>query len=182
VLIAKPWDLYPAACGVTAKHSLSINTPPLGAGSLIDKENYKKRKLLLRKDIIIRKESVADINQINLIHKKAFLYHPCSRGNEDIILSKMRHENGIVFSLVAEYKNMPIGNIIFSLLIVEGHLSNWSLLGPLAVLPEFQKQGIGSMLVRYGVSMLKSMMYDGCILFGDPVYYSKFGFTTTKTV
>jgi hypothetical protein len=33
--IAKPWDLYPAACGVTAKHSLSINTPPLGAGSLI---------------------------------------------------------------------------------------------------------------------------------------------------
>jgi hypothetical protein len=34
-LIAKPWDLYPAACGVTAKHSLSINTPPLGAGSLI---------------------------------------------------------------------------------------------------------------------------------------------------
>lgn len=135
-----------------------------------------------RKDIAIRKESVADIDQINVIHRKAFLHHWFSRGNEDLIINTMRHENGITLSLVAEYKNMLIGNVIFSLLIVEGHLSRWNLLGPLAVLPEFQRQGIGSMLVHYGISLLKSMLYDGCVLFGDPLYYYKFGFTRANTV
>ena len=38
------------------------------------------------------------------------------------------------------------------------------------------------MLVHYGVNTLKSMRYDGCVLFGDPVYYSKFGFSRANTI
>ncbi len=136
----------------------------------------------MRKNITIRREHDSDINQINFLHKTAFFDHPFSINNEDIIIDKLRNQNGITLSLVADYKNIIIGNVIFSLLIVGGHLSNWNLLGPLAVLPKFQKQGIGSVLVRYGLNILKSTRYDGCALLGDLGYYHKFGFMKSKSI
>src|SRR5512136_551471 len=49
-------------------------------------------------------------------------------------------------------------------------------LGPISVLPEFQRQGIGKSLIREGLSSLKSLGAKGCVLVGDPGYYERFGF------
>ena len=49
-------------------------------------------------------------------------------------------------------------------------------MGPVSVLPEFQKQGIGQSLVNEGLSLLKELGGRGCMLVGDPGYYTRFGF------
>jgi putative acetyltransferase len=53
---------------------------------------------------------------------------------------------------------------------------NWYGLGPVSVLPAFQRQGIGKALIREGLSRLKAMKARGCCLVGHPDYYGKLGF------
>jgi putative acetyltransferase len=53
---------------------------------------------------------------------------------------------------------------------------DWYGLGPLSVLPEFQRQGIGKALVREGLLRLKGLRARGCCLVGHPDYYRKLGF------
>jgi putative acetyltransferase len=55
-------------------------------------------------------------------------------------------------------------------------------LGPVAVLPELQKQGIGSKLIREGLKLYGQAGYDAVVLVGDPPYYSRFGFTRAADV
>jgi putative acetyltransferase len=50
-------------------------------------------------------------------------------------------------------------------------------LAPVAVLPEFQRQGIGSQLIRDGLERCKQAGYDAVVVLGDPAYYFRFGFT-----
>ena len=50
-------------------------------------------------------------------------------------------------------------------------------LGPVSVLPEYQRQGIGKALIREGLSRLRDIDARGCCLVGHPDYYRKFGFT-----
>jgi putative acetyltransferase len=50
------------------------------------------------------------------------------------------------------------------------------MLGPVSVLPDRQRQGIGQALVREGLSQLKSLGAQGCFLVGPPEYYNRFGF------
>ena len=52
----------------------------------------------------------------------------------------------------------------------------WYGLGPISVLPKYQKQGIGKSLILKGLSLLKDMDGQGCALVGDPNYYKRFGF------
>jgi putative acetyltransferase len=53
---------------------------------------------------------------------------------------------------------------------------NWYGLGPLSVLPAYQRQGVGKALIRAGLSRLKEMNAQGCCLVGHPDYYKKLGF------
>jgi putative acetyltransferase len=59
--------------------------------------------------------------------------------------------------------------------ISDGSL-NWHGLGPVSVLPEYQRQGIGKSLIHEGLSLLKARGSKGCMLVGDPKYYERFGF------
>ena len=54
-------------------------------------------------------------------------------------------------------------------------------LAPVAVLPEFQKQGIGSELIREGLKACQQLGYDSVIVLGHPEYYPKFGFKQADT-
>ena len=56
---------------------------------------------------------------------------------------------------------------------------NWYGLGPVSVLPEYQRQGIGKALIGEGLSRLRDIQAQGCCLVGHPDYYRKFGFTNT---
>jgi putative acetyltransferase len=53
---------------------------------------------------------------------------------------------------------------------------NWYGLGPVSVLPMYQRQGIGKALIEEGLSRLKALGAKGCCLVGHPDYYIKFGF------
>jgi len=56
---------------------------------------------------------------------------------------------------------------------------DWYGLGPVSVLPAYQRQGMGKALIHEGLSRLKSMRARGCCLVGHPDYYKKFGFDNT---
>jgi len=69
-----------------------------------------------------------------------------------------------------------VGHIAFSPVTISDGSIGWYGLGPVSVLPEYQKQGIGESLVNKGLSLLKAMGGKGCALVGDPAYYQRFGF------
>ena len=54
-------------------------------------------------------------------------------------------------------------------------------MGPLAIAPDRQKQGIWSLLMNESTKQAKEMWYKGVIIFGNPDYYHRFGFVDAKT-
>jgi putative acetyltransferase len=52
----------------------------------------------------------------------------------------------------------------------------WYGLGPVSVVPEHQTQGIGGLLVNKALERLKGLGANGCVVLGNPEYYSRFGF------
>ena len=69
-----------------------------------------------------------------------------------------------------------MGHIAFSPLTISDGTAHWYGLGPLAVLPAYQRQGIGKALIQQGLTDLKASAAQGCALVGDPNYYPQFGF------
>jgi putative acetyltransferase len=79
-------------------------------------------------------------------------------------------------SLVADYDGEVLGHIAFSAAEVGAFSTGWFLLGPVAVRPTRQGEGIGSALVEAGLAELRSRGARGCALVGDPAFYGRFGF------
>ena len=69
-----------------------------------------------------------------------------------------------------------VGHVAFSPVKISDGNEDWFGLGPISVMPEFQKKGIGKSLVNEGLSLLKSQGGKGCALVGNPGYYQQFGF------
>lgn len=82
-----------------------------------------------------------------------------------------------VISLLAYFQEQPVGHILYSKATIEGHkdLSAY-ILAPLAVVPEFQQQGIGQKLMEAGDKILLKMDTDLVFVLGHPSYYPKNGF------
>ena len=80
-------------------------------------------------------------------------------------------------SLVAEIDNQIIGYVSYSPIFVKPDESiSGYILAPLAVSPDYQKQGVGSNLIRAGIDILKTEGVDALMVYGDPNYYGRFGF------
>jgi len=125
---------------------------------------------------IIRDETYADVTAITEVTVAAFKPLEISGHTEQFILEALRAANALSISLVAEIDGHVIGHIAFSPLTISDGTQNWYGLGPVSVLPEFQRQGIGKALIQDGLSRLKDMNARGCCLVGHPDYYRKFGF------
>jgi putative acetyltransferase len=69
-----------------------------------------------------------------------------------------------------------VGNVCFSPVTISDGSVDWYALGPVSVAPERQKRGIGSALIRQGLTMLRAQGAQGCVLVGPPDYYHRFGF------
>lgn len=126
--------------------------------------------------MIIRNEEPADQDAIFRLTAAAFERIAHSDGSEPIIIDKLRKNGDLTLSRVAVQDEEIVGHIAFSPVRIDGAAKKWFGLGPISVAPALQQTGIGGSLVRDGLDILKSQGADGCVLVGDPDYYSRFGF------
>jgi putative acetyltransferase len=126
--------------------------------------------------IVIRSEIDADVSAITEVTVAAFKTLEISNHTEQFIIEALRAAKALTVSLVAEVDGRVIGHIAFSPVTISDGTRNWYGLGPVSVLPAYQRQGIGKTLIREGLSRLKDMNAQGCCLVGHPDYYRQFGF------
>ena len=130
----------------------------------------------MKPEIIIRSETDRDIDAITELTIAAFKTLAVSNQTEQFIIQALREARALTVSLVAELDGRVIGHIAFSPVTLSDGTPDWSGLGPVSVLPEYQRQGIGKTLIGEGLSRLKELNARGCCLVGHPEYYRKFGF------
>lgn len=126
--------------------------------------------------MVVKNERAADIAAIAEVTEAAFKNHPISNHTEQFIIKALRTAGALTLSLVAERAGQVVGHIAFSPITISDGATGWYGLGPVSVLPDYQKQGIGKSLINEGLSLLKDMGAKGCALVGDPNYYKRFGF------
>lgn len=106
---------------------------------------------------------------------------PYADGDEADLVEALRAAGALSVSLIAEREDRLVGQIAFSPAHAPGDAHGWYALGPVSVLPAYQRCGIGSMLVRTGLQVIRESGAVGCILTGDPVYYTRFGFVVSRS-
>ena len=108
-------------------------------------------------NMIIRPETASDYDAIRNLLIAAFADHPYSHQTEHLIVEALRADAAIVAPLVAEVDGQVVGHVAFSLARIGGADCQWYTLGPVAVLPEFQRRGIGSGLVEAGLQAIRGL-------------------------
>ena len=127
-------------------------------------------------DILIRSEKSTDIDAIEQVTLAAFTGKFRDNPTEHLIVNGLRDAGALSLSLVAEVDEKIVGHVAFSLVTINGENLNWYGLGPISVISELQKQGIGSKLIHEGLSTIQTLGAKGCVLEGSPAYYQRFGF------
>jgi len=127
--------------------------------------------------ITIRDEQPEDARAIGQVNSQAF-----GQPAEAELVVALRARGAILFSLVALRGNSPLGHILFSPLRTDQGepLVGGAALGPMAVLPSCQREGIGSQLVRRGLTELKTHGVKFVVVLGHPEYYPRFGFAPAQ--
>jgi putative acetyltransferase len=122
---------------------------------------------------LIRPETSADHEAIRHVNRIAF-----GQDAEARLVDALRDGGYVGASLVAEQDGQVVGHILFSDLpiITEAGTVPSLALAPMAVLPEFQNQGIGSALVRRGLEVCKEQGHRIVVVVGHPQFYPRFGF------
>ncbi len=127
----------------------------------------------------IRPERTEDANDVHHVNRQAF-----GQENEAILVETLLSSPEAIpeLSLVAEQDGRVVGHILFSPIVIEtssGEVSALAL-APVAVLPEFQNQGIGSRLVQDGLEACRQLGHKIVIVLGHANYYPRFGFSPAR--
>lgn len=123
----------------------------------------------------IRPETEEDRAAIRQVIADAFAPKAFSDGSEPGIPDALREAGALSLSLVAESEGVVVGHVALSPVIL-GDAAGWYGLGPIAVTPDRQGEGIGTALIAGAHDWLKQAGAAGCVLIGDPGYYSRFGY------
>lgn len=126
--------------------------------------------------MLILPETPDDHDAIFALTQAAFKDHPHSLQTEGHITDALREAGALTLSLVARVDGRIAGHIAFSPVQISDGSAHWYGLGPVAVLPGMQGRGIGAALIRQGLDRLKAMGAAGCVVMGEPAYYTRFGF------
>lgn len=128
-------------------------------------------------ETIVRESTPNDLPQIERLYPLAF-------PDEDLVslVGTLLQDGPPVLSLVASTNTHLIAHIVFTICGVVGHDDKCALLGPLGVVPEAQRQGIGKMLIRKGLKQLEARDFKRIFVLGDPSYYGRFGFATESDI
>ena len=127
--------------------------------------------------IAIRPETIEDAAQVRHVNELAF-----AQPAEADLVEKLRQASPDALSLVAVDDDV-VGHILFTPVVVEsvGRRVLGMGLAPMAVLPDRQRQGIGSQLVRRGLDILRERGCPFVVVVGHPEYYPRFGFEPAST-
>ena len=129
---------------------------------------------------IIRKETPDDWAATEFLTREAFwdVYRPGC--DEHLIVHNLRGHEDVVEELnhVVEFEGRIVGHIFYTRShVFDGTVSHPTLsFGPISVLPEMQRKGVGSLLIRHTLALAKEMGFAGVLIEGNPNYYHKFGF------
>lgn len=129
--------------------------------------------------MLIRAEKSFDQNDVFQINESVF-----KGAFEARLVDGLHSARAIILSLVADINGKVVGYVIFSEVQIEVNPDHKRVLSmiPLVVLPGFQKQGIGSSLVRQGLKQCKFLGYDAVVVLGSTDFYARFGFKPAKQV
>jgi len=121
--------------------------------------------------------SSTELCSIRFVNEAAF-----GQADEADLVDKLRADGAVLVSLVAELEARIVGHILFSRAWVD--MAALSLaavaLAPMAVLPDYQRQGIGSRLIRHGLDLLRDQGEAIVLVLGHREYYPRFGFSSEK--
>lgn len=153
---------------------LRFTPEPADAGALC----YKQK---MRNDLSIREEKSKDFPFIRSLTEQAFLNVPESDHTEHLLVERLRQSEAYIpeLSLVAETNTGKIvGHILLSKVEIVSENGTTTVLSvaPLSVLPEFQRQGIGGMLLREAHRRAALLGYKAVLLLGHKDYYPRFGY------
>jgi len=128
--------------------------------------------------LTIRRERPEDINSIRYVNEQAF-----GQKDEAELIDKLRNRDTVTLSLVSGWEEQVVGHILFSPVTVESENSSFEAvaLAPMAVLPAYQRNGIGSQLVRIGLEECRRLGYEIVVVLGHAAYYPRFGFVPAST-
>ena len=124
----------------------------------------------------IRKSEPKDYDEIYAVVKRAFDSAEHSDGNEHDLVNELRKSPAYVpeLSLVAEEDGRIIGHVMFTKAKAGAEIV--LALAPLSVLPEFQRRGVGSELIKKGHQIAKRLGYGYSVVLGSEKYYPRFGY------
>ena len=122
--------------------------------------------------IAVRPETPGDVSAVRRINELAF-----GQPAEADLVDRLRRACGEALSLVADQGGV-VGHILFTPVVVDGAARRIVGMGlaPMAVLPERQRHGVGSALVRHGLERLRERGCPLVVVVGHPEYYPRFGF------
>jgi putative acetyltransferase len=127
--------------------------------------------------VTIRAEQPADAAAVRRVNERAF-----GQPAEADLVDRLRQSCADAVSLVADDDGV-VGHILFTPVVVDSGVRRTRGMGlaPMAVLPERQRQGIGSRLVREGLDILRKRGCPFVVVVGHPEYYPRFGFVPAST-
>jgi putative acetyltransferase len=151
----------------------------------VDSLSAKNLKELDSMNIVVRNEVVADYRKVEDITRKAFwnLYVPGC--NEHYLIHIMRNHKDFIkeLALVVTINEKVVGNIMYMKSYVKNEndeVLDTLTFGPVSVHPSYQKQGIGSTLIKKSIEKAKENNYKAIIINGHPHNYCKYGFKSSK--
>lgn len=138
------------------------------------------------KNIKLRNEIASDYRIVEELTREAFWNHHSPGCDEHYLLHIMRGCEAFISGLdfVAEVDERVVGNIVYSESKIIGDCGEHFdviTFGPLSVLPEYQSQGIGGMLINHTKEIARDLGYRAILIYGDPGYYRRFGFISAES-
>ncbi len=127
-------------------------------------------------NIQIRETNTKDTNDIMLVEERAFGFVKEAQLTADLLNDKTAEP---ILSLLAFHDNKAIGHILFTRVYIDKMNTEQPLihiLAPLAIIPEYQKQGVGGLLIKEGLRRLTEMGSEMVFVLGHMEYYPKSGF------
>ncbi len=139
----------------------------------------------MRQDIELRLETPQDYTEVEHVTREAFWNKHVPGCDEHYLAHVLRSSAAFLPELdfVALHDGKVVGNIMYTKAVIrcdDGTERNVLSFGPVSVFPLMQGQGIGSMLIQHSLEKAKELGYSAVFIYGDPSYYSRFGFVAAE--